>query len=228
MTDDKTRNGAVPNAEAEATENLKFTPARNPRNPSTAQTIDADGDIIDAELLSDEDGEEADFAGFPGMDEGMMAQVQEMMGKLERVEELEKENADLRFKLGRLAADFDGYRTRTTQDIDAAEGKGISKAAEQLMPVYDDLERAVTMGAEDPAKLIPGMQAVQSKVLSIFAKLGLEATGQEGEHFDPQWHEALQAVPGDEDDRIVQVFQVGFRMGDRLVRPARVVVSRKG
>ena len=209
-------------SETETTENLKFTPAREGE-----KTIDADGEIIDAEL-QDEDGEEGDFAGFPGMDEGMMAQVQEMMGKLERVDELEKENADLRFRLGRLAADFDGYRNRTGQDIAAAEDKGVSRAAEQLMPVYDDLDRAVTMGSEDPAKLIPGMQAVQSKVLTIFSKLGLELTGQEGEHFDPQWHEALQVVTGDEDDRIVQVFQAGFRMGDRLVRPARVVVSRKG
>ncbi|MDV6373238.1 nucleotide exchange factor GrpE [Deinococcus arenicola] len=220
MTDD-TKNGATPEAEIDTTENLKFTPAKDDK------TIDMDGDIMDADLL-DEDGEDADFAGFPGMDEGMMAQVQEMMGKLERVDELEKENADLRFKLGRLAADFDGYRTRTGQDLEIAEDKGVSRAAEQLMPVYDDLERAVTMGSEDPTKLIPGVKAVQSKVLGIFSKLGLELTGHEGEDFDPQWHEALQAVPGDEDDKIVQVFQAGFRMGDRLVRPARVVVSRKG
>ncbi|MBB5365558.1 nucleotide exchange factor GrpE [Deinococcus humi] len=223
VTDNDMKNGKPnPEAEAETTENLKFTPAREGE-----QTIDADSDIMDAELLG-EDGEDGDFSGFPGMDEGMMAQVQEMMGKLERVDELEKENADLRFRLGRLAADFDGYRNRTGQDLDAAEDKGISKAAEQLMPVYDDLERAVTMGSEDPAKLIPGVKAVQSKVLAIFSKLGLEQTAQEGEHFDPQWHEALQVVPGDEDDKIVQVFQAGFRMGDRLVRPARVVVSRKG
>lgn len=222
MTDNDTKNGAVPEAETDTTENLKFTPAKDKK-----PTIDVDGDVLDAELL-DEEGEESDFAGFPGMDEGMMAQVQEMMGRLERVEVLEKENADLKFKLGRLAADFDGYRTRTTQDLDSAEDKGVSKAAEQLMPVYDDLERALTMGSEDPAKLIPGVQAVQTKVLTIFSKLGLELTGREGEHFDPQWHEALQVVPGDEDDKIVQVFQAGFRMGDRLVRPARVVVSRKG
>lgn len=223
MADNNMKNGKPnPEAETETAENLKFTPARDGE-----QTIDADGEILDAELL-DADGEDADFAGFPGMDEGMMAQVQEMMGKLERVEVLEKENADLRFKLGRMAADFDGYRTRTGQDLESAEDRGTARAAEQLMPVYDDLDRALTMGSEDPAKLIPGMKAVQSKVLTIFSKLGLELTGQEGEHFDPQWHEALQVVTGDEDDRIVQVFQAGFRMGDRLVRPARVVVSRKG
>jgi molecular chaperone GrpE len=68
---------------------------------------------------------------------------------------------------------------------------------------------------------------VQQKVLNIFEKLGLSATGKEGETFDPQWHEALQVVPGEQDDTVVQVFQMGFRMGERLVRPARVVVSQK-
>ncbi|GGL98050.1 nucleotide exchange factor GrpE [Deinococcus aerophilus] len=229
MTDNDSKNGKAadqtPDSETgeNAGENLKFTPARDGET-----TLDQDGEIIDAELTDEEDGEDTDFSGIPGMDEGMFAQVQEMMGKLERVDELEKENADLRHRLGRLAADFEGYRTRMGQDVDAAQGQGVAKATERLMPVYDDLERAVTMGSEDPAKLIPGVQAVQGKVLSIFASLGLEATGKEGEAFDPQWHEALQAVPGDEDDRIVQVYQLGFRMGDRLVRPARVVVSRKG
>ncbi|SMB95827.1 nucleotide exchange factor GrpE [Deinococcus hopiensis] len=175
----------------------------------------------------DEDAELEGMDGFPGMDENMFGQVQEMMAKLERADELEKENAELKGKLGRLAADFENYRRRTQEDVDAAKGQGVAKAAEALMPVYDDLDRAVTMGSGDPAKLIPGMQAVQSKVLTVFGGLGLEATGKEGEAFDPRWHEAIQVVPGDADDTIVQVYQLGFRMGERLVRPARVVVSKK-
>lgn len=166
--------------------------------------------------------------GFPEMDENMMAQVQEMMGQLQkgqRAEELEQENADLKNRLGRLAADFEGYRNRTAQETAEAQGKGISKAAEALMPVYDDISRALSMGSEDPAKLIPGMQAVQSKVLSIFAGLGLEVTGQEGEAFDPMFHEAIQVVAG-EDGKIVQTYELGFRMGERCVRPARVVVGQ--
>ncbi|RJF72485.1 nucleotide exchange factor GrpE [Deinococcus cavernae] len=205
MTDDNKKNGQPEN------ENIKF----------------------DAEPLAETDNmdEDADFQmpeGFPDMDENMLGQVQEMMGKLQKADELEKENADLKNRLGRLAADFEGYRNRTGIETAEAEGKGVSKAAEALMPVYDDVERALTAGVDDPAKLIPGVQAVQSKVLSIFATLGLEATGREGETFDPQWHEAIQVVPGDEDDKIVTTYQLGFKMGDRLVRPARVVVSRKG
>jgi len=175
----------------------------------------------------DEDADIEGLDGFPGMDENMFGQVQEMMAKLGRADELEKENADLRGKLGRLAADFESYRRRTGEDVDAAQGQGVAKAAEALMPVYDDLDRALSMGTGDPAKLIPGMQAVQSKVLTVFAGLGLEATGKEGEVFDPRWHEAIQVVPGNLDDTIVQVYQLGFRMGERLVRPARVVVSKK-
>ncbi|PNY81135.1 nucleotide exchange factor GrpE [Deinococcus koreensis] len=211
MTDDHTKNGAPTDA------------------PDTElKTIDAETNEIDVPEDDTDNLEEDQDMAFPGMDGAMFAQVQEMMAKMERADELEKENADLKFKLGRLAADFESYRTRTQQDVQGAEGQGVSKAAEALMPVYDDLDRAVTMGAAEPAKLIPGMQAVQQKVLSIFAGLGLEATGQEGEAFDPQWHEALQVVPGEQDDVIVQVYSLGFRMGDRLVRPARVVVSRKG
>lgn len=193
------------------------------------KTVSEDGlDIPDTETDNLQEDLETEFPGLDGMDENMFGQVQEMMAKLGRADELEKENADLKGRLARLAADFENYRRRTQEDVSAAQGQGISKAAEALMPVYDDMDRAVTMGAAEPAKLIPGMQTVQGKILTVFAGLGLEATGKEGEAFDPQWHEALQVVPGDEDDVIVQVYQLGFRMGDRLVRPARVVVSKKG
>ena len=206
MSDDQKK--TVHDTENEAAENIKFD----------AETVDEADTDTDFEMPE----------GFPEMDENMFGQVQEMMAKLERVDELEKENADLRGKLGRLAADFEGYRNRTAQESAEAQSKGVSKAAEALMPVYDDMERAVSVGVDDPAKLIPGMQAVQNKILTIFAGLGLEVTGKEGETFDPQWHEAIQVVEGDEDDQIVQTYQLGFKMGDKLVRPARVVVSRKG
>ena len=206
MSDDQKK--TVHDAENEAAENIKF-------DAETVEKADTDTDFEMPE-------------GFPEMDENMFGQVQEMMAKLERVDELEKENADLRGKLSRLAADFEGYRNRTAQESAEAQSKGVSKAAEALMPVYDDMERAVSVGVDDPAKLIPGMQAVQNKILTIFAGLGLEVTGKEGETFDPQWHEAIQVVEGNEDEKIVQTYQLGFKMGDKLVRPARVVVSRKG
>ncbi|WP_240741930.1 nucleotide exchange factor GrpE [Deinococcus sp. KSM4-11] len=211
MTDDHTKHGV-------------------PTDPTDTdlKTIDAEAQTLDVPDTETDNLEEDVDTAFPGMDENMFGQVQEMMAKLQKADELEQENNDLRLRLSRLATDFESYRTRTQQDVASAQGQGISKAAEALMPVYDDIDRALSMVSDDPAKLVPGMQAVQGKVLGVFSGLGLEATGKVGEHFDPQWHEALQAVPGDEDDVIVQVYQLGFRMGDRLVRPARVVVSKKG
>lgn len=196
--------------------------------PEAAETETiTEADLIEAEALTeDEDGEMPDFDPST-LDPSMFAGVQEMMDKLQRSDELERENNDLKGRLARLAADFESFRRRTASDAADAQAKGTADAAEALMPVYDDVSRAIEMGTADPAKLIPGMQNVQQKVLSVFEKLGLSATGKEGDTFDPQWHEALQVVPGEQDDTVVQVFQTGFRMGDRLVRPARVVVSKK-
>ena len=189
-----------------------------------------DAEIVDAEIMGADADDDSDLGDFdPSMlDPNMFAGVQEMMEKLQKADELERENNDLKGRLARLAADFESFRRRTASDAADAQAKGTADAAEALMPVYDDVSRALEMGSADPAKLIPGMQNVQSKVLSVFEKLGLSATGKEGETFDPQWHEALQVVPGEQDDTVVQVFQTGFRMGERLVRPARVVVSKKG
>lgn len=181
-------------------------------------------DVIDAEL---DESDTDEMAFDPSMlDPNMFAQVQEMMGKLEKADELERENADLRGKLARLAADFENYRRRTNQDVIDAQNAGVAKAAEELMPVYDDLMRALEMGQKDPSKILPGVQSVGATILRTFEKLGLTPTGQEGEIFDPAFHEALSAVPGNRDGEIVQVYQLGFRMGDKLVRPARVVVTK--
>jgi molecular chaperone GrpE len=161
-----------------------------------------------------------------GMDDGMMAQVQEMMAKMQKADDLERELAELKMRYNRLLGDFDGYRTRTALEAKEAEARGISKAAETLFPVIDDMARAVEYGKQNPQGIVDGLGALQSKLVKLFETLGLEQTGKTGEPFDPAFHEALQVVSGPEDDRIVEVFQTGFRMGERLIRPARVVVSK--
>lgn len=195
------------------------------------RTIDADFDEADTEDVELENEDTPfDPANFdPSMlDENMLGQVQEMMGKLQRADELEGELNDLRGKYARLLADFENYRRRTNQDVLDAKGAGISKAVEELLPVYDDLARALEVAKKDPASVLSGLSGVQGAMLRTFEKLGLEQTGAEGEPFDPALHEALQVVPGERDNVIVQVYQSGFRMGDKLVRPARVVVEKSG
>lgn len=159
-------------------------------------------------------------------DPAMFAQVQEMMEKLQRAEELERELSDLKGKYARMVADFENYRRRTNQDVIDAQGVGVAKAAEEMMPIYDDLTRALEFGKDDPTKILSGLESVSGAILRTFDKLGLTPTGSVGEAFDPAFHEALTVLPGERDGVILQVYQVGFRMGDRLVRPARVVVSQ--
>ncbi|WP_045234505.1 nucleotide exchange factor GrpE [Deinococcus pimensis] len=189
-----------------------------------AQAAAHDAEIVDAEQVEATETEDEDAA----FDPAMFAQVEEMMRKLEKADEAERELADLRGRYARLMADFENYRRRTNQDVIDAQDKGVAKAAEELMPIYDDLARALEMGRGDPAKLIGGLESVTGTILRTFEKLGLSATGREGEPFDPAFHEALTVVPGERDGVIAQVYQVGFRMGDRLVRPARVVVEKSG
>ncbi|MBB6100042.1 molecular chaperone GrpE [Deinobacterium chartae] len=208
----------------------------NPQAQQDAKTVDAepsgaqdhleaqqDAKTVDAEQRAASETEDED----PAFDPAMFAQVEEMMKKLERVDELERELNAQRDRYARLMADFENYRRRTSQDVLEAEQRGVAKAAETLFPVLDDLSRAVELGRANPASIIGGVETVLGSLQRLFEKLGLEATGKEGEKFDPAFHEALSVVPGDEDDVIVQVYQTGFRMGDRLVRPARVVVAKK-
>lgn len=161
------------------------------------------------------------------LDPEMMAGVQKMMEQLQRADELEKEVNDLKGKYARLLADFENYRRRTNQDVLDAQTAGVAKAAEAIFPIHDDMERALMAAQQNPESVVGGLQGVLNNLLRTFEKLGLEQTGKEGETFDPNFHEALTVVPGEQDDVIVQVYQTGFKIGNKLVRPARVVVSKK-
>lgn len=194
------------------------------------QTIDAEQDIATTEVEVSEVSEvqpQGNEPEMPEIDPNMFAQVQEMMDKLERAETLERELNEQKAKYLRLLAEFDGYRRRMAQEVQDAQGLGIAKAAETLCPILDDLSRAVELGKANPASVLGGVEQVLDSSYRLFEKLDLYATGNEGEIFDPTYHEALSVVPGEVDDQIVQVYQRGFRLGEKLVRPARVVVSKR-
>ena len=97
-----------------------------------------------------------------------------------------------------------------------------------VLAVFDDLTRALEVADEDdPGKIVPGVRAVNESLERKLETLGIVRVGDVGDPFDPDLHEALTAMPTDDaakDDTIAQVFEAGFRRGDRLVRPARVVV----
>jgi molecular chaperone GrpE len=129
----------------------------------------------------------------------------------------------------RTKADFENYRKRASREAAAAQDRGIAKLALELLPAVDDLDRALqaTDGHEESDTLVSGVKLVHAGVLAALARLGIEPYSPVGEPFDPQHHEAVaqQPVEGAEPGTIVEVYQRGYRLGESVLRPARVVVA---
>jgi molecular chaperone GrpE len=129
--------------------------------------------------------------------------------------------------LQRLAADFDNYRKRALRDQHAFAARAAERLVAKLLPVLDDLERALDAAEHhEDAKVIAGVAMTKSALAAALASEGLEEIEAEGA-FDPHVHEALLAQPaeGVEPGSIIQVVQRGYRLGDAVLRPARVIVA---
>ena len=129
--------------------------------------------------------------------------------------------------LQRLAADFDNYRKRALRDQHAFAARAAERLVAKLLPVLDDLERALDAAEHhEEAKVIAGVEMTKSALAAALASEGLEEIAADGA-FDPHVHEALLAQPveGVEPGAIVQVVQRGYRLGDAVLRPARVIVA---
>jgi molecular chaperone GrpE len=145
----------------------------------------------------------------------------------ERVALLEKERDEYLADLQRVAADFENYRKRVARDQENLVARAHERLVKELLPVLDDLERALQAAAEhEEAKLEDGVRLVHRELKEALAKEGLVEIETNGK-FDPHKHEALLTQPSDEDEgAIIQVLQKGYRLGDRVLRPARVVISQ--
>jgi molecular chaperone GrpE len=127
----------------------------------------------------------------------------------------------------RLAADFDNYRKRVAREHAELTQRANERLLNELLPVLDDLERALEAAADhEEAKLEEGVQLVHRSLAGLLERHGLTEIDTDGA-FDPHVHEALLAQPGEgaEEGSVLQVLQKGYRLGDRVVRPARVIVA---
>ena len=126
----------------------------------------------------------------------------------------------------RLAAEYDNFRKRSAKEKDASYTNGKSAAIEKLLPVYDNLERAVNQPTEDAAYK-KGVEMTMQQLEKIFADLGVEIFGNVGEEFDPNMHNAVMHIDSEDlgENVIAQVFQKGFRIGEKVVRFAMVQVA---
>jgi molecular chaperone GrpE len=147
----------------------------------------------------------------------------------QQVKELEAARDSAIADLQRVAADFDNYRKRTARDHQARVATATERLVKELLPVLDDLERALDAAAEhEEAKLEEGVRLVHRELSHVLQKEGLVPVETDGK-FDPHEHEALLTQPSEaEEGAILEVIQKGYRLGDRVLRPARVVVSTGG
>ena len=137
----------------------------------------------------------------------------------------EKYNAEHDARL-RLAAEYDNFRKRTIKEKDAAYGNGKADAVTKMLPIYDNLERALNQPTEDAA-FKKGVEMTMTELVKILNGLGVEIFGEVGDSFDPNMHNAVMHVENEElgENVIAQVFQKGFKIGDKIVRFAMVQVA---
>ncbi|MEO1556563.1 MAG: nucleotide exchange factor GrpE [Pseudomonadota bacterium] len=158
-----------------------------------------------------------------------MAEIDEEALELD---ELRAERDALRDKWMRALADAENARKRSDKDRREAENYGGSKLARDMLPVYDNMKRALEAATEEQkeisAALLEGVELTMRELLNVFKKHGIEIIAPEvGDTFDPQHHQAMfeAPVPGTKAGEIIQVAAEGFMLHDRLLRPAQVGVS---
>ena len=126
----------------------------------------------------------------------------------------------------RLAADYDNFRKRTVKEKEQSYGNGKADAVEKMLPVYDNLERALNQPTEDAAYK-KGVELTMNELVKILNGLGVEIFGEAGESFDPNLHNAVMHTEDESlgENVIAQVFQKGFKLGEKVVRFAMVQVA---
>ena len=137
----------------------------------------------------------------------------------------EKYNAEHDAHL-RLAAEYDNFRKRTAKEKELSYTNGKSDAVEKLLPVYDNLERALNQPCEDAAYK-KGVEMTMNELVKILTGLGVEIFGDVGDEFNPELHNAVMHTEDESlgENIISQVFQKGFKLGEKIVRFAMVQVA---
>ncbi len=130
----------------------------------------------------------------------------------------------------RAVAELDNYRKRAERDIDQARKYAVERFAQDLLPVADAQEAGIRAGSANPGALLEGAQATLRELNRAFDKAGIKIIDPVGQPFDPNWHEAMVAQESSEvpPNSVLSVIQKGYSLNGRLLRPARVVVSKTG
>ena len=158
-------------------------------------------------------------------------EAEEIVADAERVARAEAEAAAMRDKYLRLQAEWDNYRKRTAEEAGEMRVRAAEKLMGDLLPVMDDFERAIAHAeANGDAGLLDGVKAISTKLSESLGKHGLETIDPAGEAFDALEHQAVGQVEDTNvpDETVAQVYQKGYRLGKKVIRPAMVTISTGG
>ncbi len=171
-------------------------------------------------------------AGLPGDAEDSSASPVDGLDPedlLARLQDAERDHEKAMDDLRRVAADFDNYRKRVAREQTQILARSGERVVAKLLPVLDDLERALDAAEHhEEAKVLEGVRMTRDALVALLASEGVEEIPADGS-FDPHVHEALMTQPADdvEPGHVVQIVQRGYRIGDAVLRPARVVVAEE-
>ena len=143
----------------------------------------------------------------------------------ELLSDVERERDEYLDLAQRTKADFENYRKRVAREARQAEVRGLGSLASRLVPVLDNLERAIEHSdAGSAASLAEGVRLVYEELAGVLRGAGIETYSPTGEAFDPDWHEAVMTRPGEE-GQVLEVLEKGYRLDGTVLRPARVIVG---
>jgi molecular chaperone GrpE len=145
-------------------------------------------------------------------------------GEEEELEALQKERDEYLSLAQRTQADFENYRKRVVKESAEAEARGRAELAKALLPVLDNLDRALAAANAEEDHLAQGVRLVREELAGVLSRAGIESYSPTGETFDPDWHEAMLTRPG-EAGKVLEVLEKGYRLNGQVLRPARVIVG---
>ncbi len=191
---------------------------------------------VEAAIRAGEEAAERELASDAGK---LRAERDELAKKLADVDETiaaaKKQAAEAAERLARLQADWENYRRRTAAERLAEKERAAEKLVCSLLPVIDDMERAIehagaTDGNEQLKQFVDGIDAVHAKMVDVLAREGVEAIDPAGQAFEPLSQQAVGRVEDKEayDETVAQVYQKGYKMGDKVIRTAMVTVTFGG
>jgi molecular chaperone GrpE len=215
------------------------TPSSQVANANAAsETPSSDAESVEAEIIEEaetaEDAEETAEAAEASSEEKVDELLEEVEAEADLAEELKKAQESLQDandKYLRLHAEWDTYRRRMTEEKAEAKKQANEKIISSLIPVLDDFERTIDYGVKNGEKgLLDGIKAVYSKLVDTLEKDGVEVINPVGEAYDSLVAQAVQMVEDTSvpDETVASVFQKGYKLGIKIIRPAMVTVATGG